>query len=80
MVVDPALVREMSPMWERRDALKAHPNRCAPVGAATMKRIVPIAAAETGRRGGAKRRKLPPEVRRDLAQAAARARWQGRQP
>jgi hypothetical protein len=75
MMVDPALVREMQPQWEKRDASKAHPNRCAPVGAATMKRIVPIAAAEMGRRGGAKRRNLPPEVRRKLAQAAARARW-----
>jgi hypothetical protein len=80
MVVDEQLVAEMRPMWQRGDASKAHANRCVPVGAATMKRIVPIAAAEMGRRGGAKRRKLPPEVRRRLAQAAARARWQGRRP
>jgi hypothetical protein len=80
LVVDPALVAEMAPMWERRDSTRVHAKRCAPVGATTMKRIVPIAAAEMGRRGGAKRRALPPEVRRRLAQAAARARWQSRRP
>jgi hypothetical protein len=78
MVVDETLVAEMKPMWQRRDSSRVHAKRCARIGATTMKRIVPIAAAEMGRRGGAKRRKLPPEVRRRLAQAAARARWQGR--
>jgi hypothetical protein len=76
MVVDPELVAEMSPQWEKRDATRARANRLAPLSATTIKRIVPIGAREIGRRSGAKRRQLQPEVRRKLAQAAARARWQ----
>src|SRR5262249_28771857 len=46
--VDPNLVRRMRPMWEKRDQRKAHPKRLAPVGRVTLKRIIPIAAAELG--------------------------------
>jgi hypothetical protein len=73
--VDPALVREVSPLWEQRDTLKAHPRVAKRFGQITMKRIIPVVAREMGRRGGAKRRELPAEVRSTLAKAAARARW-----
>jgi hypothetical protein len=80
LYVDPALVREVAPLWEVRDAIKAHPRSAKRFGQTTMKRILPVAAAEMGQRGGARRRELPPETRRALAQAAARARWQRRNP
>jgi hypothetical protein len=76
--VDPKLVAQMAPLWQQRDGKKAHAKRLARLSATTIRRILPVAAAEMGRRGGAKRRELPPDVRSDLARLAARARWQSR--
>jgi hypothetical protein len=75
--VDPALVAQMTPLYEKRDAAKAHARRrAAALGPVTLRRVVPAAAAEMGRRGAAARnRRLAPETRRKLARAAALARW-----
>jgi hypothetical protein len=75
-VVDPAQQRRMAPLYEKRDAVKARARRRASLGPVTLKRVLPAAAAEMGRRGAASRnRKLGPETRRALARAAALARW-----
>jgi hypothetical protein len=78
-VTDERLLRKYRPLYEKRDATKAHAHRRAPLGAVTLKRVLPAAAAEMGRRGAlARNSKLTPETRRALAQAAARARWKSR--
>jgi hypothetical protein len=79
-VEDPKLLARMKQHWQRRDEGKAHccGHHAKRLGPITLRRVVPAAAAEMGRRGGAKRRELPAEVRRALAVAAAKARWQGR--
>jgi hypothetical protein len=80
-VEDAELLRRMRPMWEKRDELKAHARRRAPLGAVTLRRVLPAAAAEMGKRGAiARNRRLTPEVRSALARAAARARWRRRDP
>jgi hypothetical protein len=80
-VEDAELKRRMQPMWEMRDAAKAHARRRAPIGDVTLRRFLPTIAAEMGRRGAANRNAaLTPETRRALARAAARARWQSRRP
>jgi hypothetical protein len=80
LVEDPKLLRRMKPLWSKRDARRIHARRRA-LGPITLKRILPAAAAEMGRRGAqARNAALGPETRRKLAQAAARARWQGRNP
>jgi hypothetical protein len=80
LYVDPALVKEISPQWEQRDTLKAHPRSAKRFGQRTMARVLPTIAAEMGRRGGARRRELPAEERRRLAQQASWARWRRRDP
>jgi hypothetical protein len=77
LVVDPALVAEVSPMWERRNEQKVHrPSHYAKrLGPVTIARVLPQIAAELGRRGGIRRRELPAEKRRAFARAAALARW-----
>jgi transcriptional regulator with XRE-family HTH domain len=81
LVTDDTLLRKYRPLYENRDSAKAHPRRRARLGDVTLKRVLPAAAAELGRRGAAARNAaLPAEVRRELARAAARARWKGRRP
>jgi hypothetical protein len=78
-VVDDRQLRRMQPLYENRDAAKVHARRRASLGPVTLKRVLPAAAAEMGRRGAAARNgALTPAVRRALAQAAARARWDHR--
>jgi hypothetical protein len=75
-VEDAELLRRMKPFYEKRDELKAHARRRAPLGAVTLRRVLPAAAAEMGKRGAiARNSRLAPEVRSALARAAARARW-----
>jgi hypothetical protein len=76
LYVDPELTARMRPMWEKRDELKAHARRRAPIGATTLKRVRPAVLSELGKKGAAARNaKLSPETRRALARAAALARW-----
>jgi hypothetical protein len=78
LVVDPELTQKWKPFWGNRDSAKVHARRPA-LGAQIMKRVRPAVLSELGRRGAAARnRKLAPEVRAQLARAAANARWQGR--
>jgi hypothetical protein len=78
-VEDPEQLRRMKPLYQNRDAAKAHAHRRAPIGARTLQRFLPVVAAELGKRGAARRNEaLTPETRRALAQAAARARWHGK--
>jgi hypothetical protein len=81
LYIDPELTARMRPRWEKRDALKAHARRRAPLGATTLKRVRPVVLSELGKRGAAARNsKLSPETRSALARAAARARWRRRDP
>jgi hypothetical protein len=77
LVVDPQLVAEVSPLWERRNEQKVHrsSHHAKRLGKITIARVLPQVAAELGRRGGIRRRELPAETRRALARAAALARW-----
>jgi hypothetical protein len=69
----------MQPLYEKRDATKAHARRRASLGQVQLRRFLKPVAAEMGRRGALSRnKKLGPETRRALAQAAARARWRNR--
>jgi hypothetical protein len=79
-VEDERLLAQMKPHWQRRDERKAHraSHLAKRLGPTTIARVLPTVAREMGRRGGAKRRELPPEVRRALARAAARVRWRAR--
>jgi hypothetical protein len=78
-VVDEAQQRRMRPLYEKRDAAKAHAHRRARLGATTLKRVRPAVLSELGRAGAAARNaKLSPELRSTLAQMAARARWRTR--
>jgi hypothetical protein len=78
-VTDEKLLRKMQPLFEMRDGRKVHARRRAKLGAVTLRRVRPAVLSELGKRGAAARNaKLGPEARRALAQAAARARWQGR--
>jgi hypothetical protein len=79
LVTDETLLRRVRPMWESRDAAKAHARRRAPLGPVTLKRVLSPVAAEMGRRGAAAcNSKIAPETRRALAQAAAQARWRNK--
>jgi hypothetical protein len=72
LVVDPELVAEMAPLWEKRDASKAHARRLAPISYRKLKRV----AQELGRRGGEVRMEMmTAAMRRRFARAGARARW-----
>jgi hypothetical protein len=78
-VTDETLLRKMRPLYEKRDDTRVHARRRAPLGPITLRRVMSPVAAEMGKRGAASRNaRLGPELRRKLAQAAARARWQGR--
>jgi hypothetical protein len=80
-VEDTELLQRMKPFYEKRDELKAHARRRAPLGPVTLRRVLPAAAAEMGKRGAVARNiRLAPEVRRALARAAARARWRRGDP
>jgi hypothetical protein len=79
-VEEEKLLAQMRSHWRRRDEKKArrsshHAKRLGPI---TVARVLPTIAAEMGRRGGARRRELAPEVRSKLAQAAAKARWRNK--
>jgi transcriptional regulator with XRE-family HTH domain len=80
LISDERLLQKYRPMYERRDEGKAHRAASAAkrLGPVTLRRVMSPVAAEMGRRGGEKRRALPPEVRRELARAAARARWKSK--
>jgi hypothetical protein len=75
LVVDEEMTRRMRPRWEPKDATKARPRASKRLGKTSLARLVPRIAAEMGRRGGARRRELAPEVRSAFARAASRARW-----
>jgi hypothetical protein len=78
-VTDDALLRQMQPLYEKRDERKAHAHRRAPLGATTLRRVRPAVLSELGRKGAAARNaKLSPALRSELARLAARARWQNR--
>jgi hypothetical protein len=78
LFIDQDLVRRMKPLWTKRDGKRVHARRPA-LGDITLRRVMSPVAAAMGRRGAAARNaKLGPEVRRELAKAAARARWQGK--
>jgi hypothetical protein len=81
LVTDERLLRKMRPLYEARDTKKVHARRRAKLGAVTLKRVRGPVLSELGKQGAAARnRKLGPETRRALAQAAARARWAQRRP
>jgi hypothetical protein len=78
-VTDAALLRRMSPLYEKCDARKARARRRAPIGEVTLRRMTPAVLSALGRKGAAARNsKLAPETRRALAQAAAQARWRNK--
>jgi hypothetical protein len=79
LVADERLMKKYRRLYTSRDGAKVHARRRAPLGAVTLRRVMSPVAAEMGRRGAiARNSKLTPEVRRELARAAARARWQRR--
>jgi hypothetical protein len=76
LVVDEALVRRMKPLWTKRDGKRVHARRPPPLGAATVKRVLPCIAAELGRRGHAAfMRKTTAEQRREIGRRGAAVRW-----
>jgi hypothetical protein len=76
LYVDPALVAQMTPLYEKRDSTKARAQRRACFGQPSLRRLVSPVAAEMGKRGARSRNaRLSPEARRKLARAAALARW-----
>jgi transcriptional regulator with XRE-family HTH domain len=78
-ISDERLLRKYRPLYEMRDAAKAHAHRRARLGATTLKRVRPVILSELGKKANAARNaKLSPETRRALARAAAMARWRGR--
>jgi transcriptional regulator with XRE-family HTH domain len=75
-VEDERLLRKYRPLFTNRDARKVHARRRAKLSANTLHRMMPAVASEMGRRGAHVRNAaLTPETRRELARAAARARW-----
>jgi hypothetical protein len=81
LYVDPELVEQMRPQWERRNELKVHsasPN-AKRLGRVTVARVLPQIASEMGRRGHLARMKsTTPAQRRAIGRLGAEARWQGR--
>jgi hypothetical protein len=76
LVVDEELTRQMRPRWESRDGTKVHARRQPRLGTTTLKRILPAAASEMGRRGGkARMAALTPEERRLMGRRGALKRW-----
>jgi hypothetical protein len=81
LVVDEDLLAQMRPQWEKRDGSKAYARRRASLGVTTMKRVLSPVASEMGKRGhAAMMKRTTPELRRELAKAAAETRWQHRRP
>ena len=77
-VEDPAQLLRMRPHYEVSDRKKAHHHRAAPVSPATVRRMRPAVLAAFAKEGAAARnQKLSPQVRSELARAAALARWRG---
>jgi hypothetical protein len=76
-VVDEELTRRQQARWtKKRDSAKVHARRSPQLGQAQLKRILPAAAAEMGRRGAAARlKRSTPEERRRIAQLGAAVRW-----
>jgi hypothetical protein len=76
MMVDPELVAEMSPRWERRDGSKVHSRRLPKLGATQIRRLLKPIASEMGKRGGrARMAGLSHEQRRTLGRHGAAMRW-----
>jgi hypothetical protein len=76
LMVDAEMTARMRPRWESRDGAKVHARRQPRLGTTTLKRILPAAASEMGRRGGKSRMSaLTHEQRRELGQRGARTRW-----
>jgi hypothetical protein len=75
-VIDEAQTRKMQRQWTNRDERRVRTQRRVPIGAITVRRFLPVIAAEMGRRGGiATNAKLSPELRSEAARRAVRARW-----
>jgi hypothetical protein len=73
---DEKLTAQMAPLYEKRNQNKAHARRRASLGPVTLKRVLPAVASEMGKRGAvARMNRTTPEMRTQLARAAARARW-----
>jgi hypothetical protein len=80
-VTDEKLLRKYRPLYENRNERKIHARQRAKLGAATMRRVTPVVLSEIGKRGAAARNaKLTPEVRAELARAAAQCRWNRKRP
>jgi hypothetical protein len=78
LVIDDKQVRRMKPRWESesKDGSKVHSRRSPSLGKATLRRVLPAAAAEMGRRGGlAWAARTTPEQRRDMGRRGAAVRW-----
>jgi hypothetical protein len=76
LVADDEQRRRMEPRWETRDGAKVHSRRQPRLGTTTLKRILPAAASEMGRRGGkARMAALTPEERRLMGRRGALKRW-----
>jgi hypothetical protein len=75
LYVDPKLVAEVSPSWTKRDEERVRARRSPSLGPATLRRVLPAAAAEMGKRGHlARMRTTTVERRRQIGLAGARAR------
>jgi hypothetical protein len=76
LIVDEDLVRRMKPRWEKRDGKRVHGRRSPSLGPATLRRVLPAAAAEMGRRCAAARLKqTTAEERREIGRRGALIRW-----
>jgi hypothetical protein len=76
LVADAEMTARMRPRWESRDGAKVHSRRQPRLGTTTLKRILPAAASEMGRRGGkARMAALTPEERRLMGRRGAAVRW-----
>jgi hypothetical protein len=79
--VDEGLTRRMQRQWSKRDGSKVHARRSPSLGPAVLRRVLPAAAAEMGRRGGqAWANATTHEERRAMGLRGAQARWGRRDP
>jgi hypothetical protein len=77
LVVDDELTRQVSAEWGNRDEKRVHARRQPRLGRTTLRRVLPAAAAEMGRRGAAARLKATTaEQRRNIGRLGAMVRWQ----
>jgi hypothetical protein len=73
-VVDPKLVEQMRPHWERGEVNKIHTSKLARIGKATMNRVFPVVIKEFARSGGkARMARMTAKQRQQFASAGGRA-------